>query len=141
MKNIKNQLIAFSLLLCFAVTIVPLNFSHEHTHGHSEKSHCDKDDLIHSDDACHFSLYHNVLTENHCEHKAHFTDFELDCELCKILNNQRVDYAILKQQKKQIQANFSKLVALNFEQLQQSFSVLVFNKASPYLGLKTVILK
>ena len=59
MKNLTNQFIACFLLLCFSVTIVPLSFIHEHSHEHSEEIHCNINDEIHSDDACHFSLYHN----------------------------------------------------------------------------------
>jgi len=133
-KNLTNQFIACFLLLCFSVTIVPLSFIHEHSHEHSEEIHCNINDEIHSDDACHFSLYHNVLTESHCNHKAHFTDYKLDCEFCKMLNSQRDDYGIIKENNKQIREYFSVLIALNFEQHQQSFSELVFNKGSPVLG-------
>ena len=133
MKNLTNQFIACFLLLCFTVTIVPLNFIHEHNHEHAEETHCDINDEIHSDDACHFSLYHNKLTENHCEHKAHFIAYELDCEFCKVLNSQRDSYAILKQSNKQVQANYSKLVALNFEHHNQSFADLFYNKGPPFI--------
>ncbi|MDB4534522.1 hypothetical protein N9242_06580 [Vicingaceae bacterium] len=131
MKNLTNQLIAFFLLLCFAVTIVPLNTFHNHSHNHSEKTHCDINDEIHSDDACHFSLYHNQLEEKHCDHNAHFSDNDVECELCKMLNSQRDDYSILKQNNKLTQKHFSVLVALNLEHHEQSFSDLFYNKGPP----------
>ena len=131
MKNLTNQLIAFLLLLCYAVTIVPLNFIHEHSHNHSEEVHCDINDKVHSDDACHFSLFHNQLKEKHCDHNAHISENEIGCEFCEILNSQRVDYSILKENSKQTQRYFSVLVALNLEHHEESFADLVFNKGPP----------
>ena len=132
MKKITNKIIACFLLLCFSVTIVPLNFLHEH--DHTEETHCDINDEIHSDNACHFSFFQSEFSESHCSHQAHITEYELDCEFCKILNSQRSSYAILKEDNKSIQQFFSVLVALQLEQHQQSFTGLVFNKGSPFLG-------
>lgn len=131
MKNLTNQLIAFFLLLCFAVTIVPLNFIHEHSHSHSEEIYCDINDQVHSDDACHFSLYHNQLEEKHCEHKAHISENEIECEFCKMLNSQREIYLSLKEENQLAKHNFSILLALKFVHHNQSFSDLFYNKGPP----------
>ena len=133
MKNLTNQLIAFLLILCFAVTIVPFNFIHEHTHSHAhaEESHCDINDKIHSDDACHFSLYHNQLEEKHCDHKAHISENEVECELCDMLNSQREHYTSLEDQAKFIQANYSVLLALKLEHHSKSHADLFYNKGPP----------
>jgi hypothetical protein len=130
-KNLSNQLIAFLLLLCFAVTIVPLNFIHEHSHSHSEEAHCDINDKVHSDDACHFSLYHNQLEEKHCDHNAHISDNDVECEFCKMLNSQRDNYLSHKEETKYAKHNISILLAVKFTHYNQSFSDLHYNKGPP----------
>ena len=135
MKNLTNQFIAGLLLLCFSVTIVPLNFLHEHSHEHlSEETHCELNDKIHTDDACHFTIFHNTITENHCSHKSHFTANELECDFCKNSTSQREVYTVLQNSDKLIQQYHSILIALQLEQHQQSFTGLIFNKGSPFLG-------
>lgn len=126
-----NQIIAFILLLCFAVAIVPLNMVHDHSHDHSEKAHCDINDEVHSDDACHFSLYHNQLEEKHCTHKAHFSENEMECELCKMLNSQRDDHAFLKEESKFANRNLSVLVAITYTHHSQTHADLYYNKGPP----------
>jgi hypothetical protein len=131
-KNLTNQLIALFLLLCFAVTIVPLNFIHEHSHSHSEEVHCDINDKVHSDDACHFSLFHNQLEEKHCDHNAHISENEIGCEYCQMLNSQREIYLSLKEEAKYVKPNVSLILALKFTHHNQSFSDLFYNKGPPH---------
>ncbi len=131
MKNLTNQLIAFLLLLCFAVTIVPLNFIHQHSHSHLEEAHCEINDKLHSDDSCHFSLYHNQLEEKHCAHKAHFSENEIECEFCNMLNFQRENHIFIKEESKFAKHNFSILLAHKFTHHNQSFSDLFYNKGPP----------
>ena len=131
MKNLTNQIIAFFLLLCFVVTIVPLNFIHEHSHSHTEEIYCDINDNVHSEDACHFSLYHNQLEEEHCKHKAHISENEIECEFCKMLTSKREIDSSLKEETKHAKHNFSLLLALKFAHHKQSFTDLYYNKGPP----------
>jgi hypothetical protein len=131
-KNLSNQLIAFFLLLCLTVTIVPLNTFHKHFHDHSEKHHCDINDKVHSDNACHFSLYHNQLEEKHCDHNAHFSGYEIECEFCKMLNSQRDNYVSLTEETKNVEQNISVLLAIKLSNHNKSFADLFYNKGPPF---------
>ncbi|MGB0887087.1 MAG: hypothetical protein ACPGSL_03095 [Vicingaceae bacterium] len=131
MKNLTNKIIAFFLLLCFAVTIVPLNTFHKHTHTHAEETHCDINDKVHSDDGCHFSLYHNQIEEKHCDHNAHILTYEIECEFCKVLNSQRDKSISIKEDVKYANHNLSILLTLQLSNYNQSHSDLNYNKGPP----------
>ncbi len=69
MKHLYKQIISYFLLLCIAVTIIPLT----PTQGYEDNSQCDLTNLAIENNPCHISCYHaNDLTKKRCNHNAHF---------------------------------------------------------------------
>lgn len=89
MKKGFFQVVSYCLLLSFSVTFIPSGLLHHH---HEEKSHCDATNLAAESDPCHVSIYHGYLSDHKCEHRTHLTDMHSECQSCKLLTTQRLQF-------------------------------------------------
>jgi len=85
MRKRNEQLIAYFLLLCLSLTLLPST----PFHSHEEASHlCEINEEL-EQNTCHVSVYHNEYQENHCEHNHHFSKSVEDCDFCEYVNSRR----------------------------------------------------
>ncbi len=86
MRKRNKQLIAYFLLLCLSMTLLP---SSAFSHNHKEESHSCEINTELEKNACHLSVYHSEFQENHCEHERHFSKSTEDCDFCEYINSRR----------------------------------------------------
>ncbi len=84
MKSNK-QFIAYFLLLCLAITLLPSNPFHTHE---EEVHHCELNAELEKN-ACHVRVYHSEYQEERCEHNHHFSKASENCDFCKYISSRR----------------------------------------------------
>ncbi len=89
MRKRNKQFIAYVLLLCLSITLLPIN----PFHNHEEESHSCEINTELEKNSCHLTVYHSESQENHCEHDHHFSKSSEDCEFCEYINTRRQLFA------------------------------------------------
>ena len=90
MKNQVKTYIAYFLILCVTVSIVPLNLIHHHE---SFEIVCAELDPTEENNPCHQTLYHSASFDDAlCEHTTHLKKEVEDCEFCELLTTRHSFY-------------------------------------------------
>lgn len=85
MSDRNKQLIAYFLLLCLSITLLPLI----PLHSHEEDTHrCELNEDI-ENNLCHVTIYHSDYQDYQCDHDRHFSKTSEDCDFCEYLSSRR----------------------------------------------------
>ena len=90
MKWQVKTFVAYFLLLCITVSIIPLNLLHHHER---EEIPCNPANLSEENDLCHQTIYHSFSFENiPCDHQCHIEKEQEHCEFCQLLTTRLYNY-------------------------------------------------
>lgn len=89
MSQVKS-LVAYFLLLCITVSIIPLNLLHHHE---EENLVCDPTNLSKENDLCHQTIYHaDSIPDIQCDHHTHIDKDQDQCEFCQLLTTRHYNF-------------------------------------------------
>ncbi len=129
MRRFVNPFLSGLLLLCFSVTVIPFSLFHHH---HEDEEHCDASDVAHESNPCHVSIYHaNEVEKPKCKHEAHFSEKQIDCELCKIIISDRSKYVVAGGDQIWYDPILPDNVDSNFAEYARAETSVLFNRGPP----------
>ncbi|UTW63163.1 hypothetical protein KFE98_03125 [bacterium SCSIO 12741] len=77
-----QSLIAFGFSFLLVFSAIPFTGLHDHEEEHDHHCHIDHGDQ--EEDLCHIALYHPDESVGDCNHEAHYSAEELECEWCQL---------------------------------------------------------
>ena len=90
MKNPVKSYIAYFLLLCITVSIIPLNLFHHHE---SAEIICVNPESAEEQNPCHQVVFHSSnLQDVQCDHPMHLDREVEHCEFCELLTTRHNTY-------------------------------------------------